>query len=113
MAILLWEKRDEEAWQEANEGGCSRSLWLSLAQTREITHPVDAIHVYKEEVHRKIEPTSNGDYSESMIYLNKLRKIMSRTNQSDQFRGYVLQLRSEFKRKRNLIKLLDQHKFPA
>lgn len=108
VGILLWENRNEEAWQEAKTDLCSKDIWMSLASTREIDHPEDSIRLYQEEIHRLIEPTTNGDYSSPMRYLVKVQKIMQRTDQEDKFNSYLFRLRLEFKRKRNLLKLLDQ-----
>lgn len=43
VGIFLWERRYDEAWREAVEGGCSPGLWLRLAAAREVDHPEDAI----------------------------------------------------------------------
>ncbi len=52
VRILLWEGRNDEAWQEASDGDCSRDLWLALASTREVSHPEDALRLYQEEARR-------------------------------------------------------------
>ncbi len=46
VEIFLDEQETEEAWQEAQAGGCRNDLWLRLAAKREIEHPEDAVSVY-------------------------------------------------------------------
>lgn len=113
VQILLWEKRNAEAWEEAQAGGCSQELWLKLAETREVSHPEDALRLYREQVMKLVEPTTNGDYSQPMKYLHRIRDIMERTGQSSQLGDYVRLLRSTYKLKRNFIKLLNENGFPA
>jgi len=112
VRILLSEGRSEEAWDEAQTGGCSRDLWLELAKLRETDHHEDALRLYREEIARKLDEVT-GDYSEPFRHILKVREILLRTEQGDKFRSYALFLRAEYKRKRNFIKLLDTNRFPA
>lgn len=113
VTILLWEQRDEEAWEEAKAGGCSRDLWLQLAQMREQNHPEDAVRVYQEEIDKELAVISNGDYGDPIRWLLKVRGLRQRLNQEERLHSYVLRLRAEYKRKRNFMKALDQQGFPA
>ena len=112
VRILLWEERNDEAWQEANDGDCSRDLWLALAATRETSHPEDALRLYRAEAEKSVQETT-GDYSQALRHLLKVREIMLRTGQDVPFRLYVQRLRAEYKRKRNFIQLLNDNRFPA
>ena len=47
VRILLWEGREEDAWREAQQGGCAEALWLELAGKREKEHPEDALEIYR------------------------------------------------------------------
>ena len=113
VTILLWERRDEEAWEEAQAGGCSRALWLQLAQMREQNHPEDAVRIYQEKIDKQLPTISNGDYEEPMRLLLRVRTLLQHMKQAERFNTYALRLRAEFKRKRNFMKLLDQNRFPA
>lgn len=62
IEVLLWEGRDEEAWREAREGGCSAELWLRLASRRERDHPEDAIAVYQSRVEQAIDRKNRKAY---------------------------------------------------
>ncbi len=46
VEIFLYEGNPEESWREAQAGGCSDSLWLRLAASRETEHPEDAAPIY-------------------------------------------------------------------
>lgn len=113
VTILLWEKRDEEAWLEAEMGDCSRELWLKLAQIREENHPQDALRLYREEIDRQLQAITNGEYKQPMTYLIKIRDLLLRTEEEDRFKTYISALRTEYKRKRNFIKILDENRFPV
>lgn len=79
VRILLWEGRSNEAWDEAPSGGCSADLWLRLADERSVSHPEDALHVYQQHIEKGVAPTTNGDYSEPMRYLLKVRDVILST----------------------------------
>lgn len=112
VRILLDEGREEEAWNEAEESGCSRQLWLELAKRREQDNPADAVRVYREEAAQRLNEVT-GDYSEPFRHILKIREILLRIGEEAQFIEYVLFLRDYYRRKRNFIKLLDTNRFPA
>lgn len=106
VEIYLWENTPEKAWKEAQEGGCSRSLWLKLAKIREEKHPADTIKIYQAEVIRLVEQTDNDAYKEAIGYIKIIKKLMAKAKQVKQYQLYINQLHVEFKRKRNFIKML-------
>jgi uncharacterized Zn finger protein len=110
VEILLWEKNAEAAWQEAKEGGCSQSLWMQLAAGREKDHPADAAEVYKKIGDSTISQTNNRAYEDAIKLINKIRILMTSMNKDKSFAGYLLEIRTKFKAKRNFIKLLDKIK---
>jgi uncharacterized Zn finger protein len=107
IEIFLWEKRYDEAWQEACAGGCSSSLWLRVAATREEKHPGDAVPIYQEMIAPTLNQTNNSAYEEAVKLLQKIRELMARLDRVTEFEDYLVALRIEYKRKRNFIKLLD------
>jgi uncharacterized Zn finger protein len=107
VEIFLWEKTPQQAWNEAQTGGCSRDLWLALASAREQAHPHDAIAVYRRLVGATVEQTNNEAYAEAVRLLRRIEKLMQRLSKSEAFADYVADLRVEYKRKRNFIKLLS------
>lgn len=108
VEIFLWEKDIEAAWQEAQAGGCSKGLWLRLAGLREKEHPRDAIAVYRKQIGPIIEQTNNEAYAEAAGLLRRIEKLMKRLAEQAAFQQYLDTVRTEYKRKRNLMKLLDK-----
>ena len=106
VEVFLWEKRHDEAWQEASAGGCSESLWLRIAATREVKHPGNAVPIYKEMI-APILKRANNAYAEAVKLLQKIRELMGRLGRVTEFEDYLAALRVEYKRKRNFIKLLE------
>jgi uncharacterized Zn finger protein len=110
VEIFLWEKRYDEAWQEASTGGCSDTLWLRVTATREKKHPSDAIPVYQEMIVTMLKRSNNSAYEESVSLIRKIRELMVRLRRENEFEDYLAALRVEYKRKRNFMKLLDEFK---
>jgi uncharacterized Zn finger protein len=111
VEIFLSENLTEEAWREANDGGCSEYLWLKLAGIREKEHPADALEVYRARVERKIEETNNQAYQQAAEWVQKVRELMTRLGREPEFEDYLVALRVNYKIKRNFIKLLDSIKW--
>ena len=107
VEIFLWENAIEAAWHEACEGGCTDFLWLQLARRREEDHPRDAITVYQKLVGPIVERTNNSAYAEAVVLIRRMKNLLNRPGESEEFRQYLTTLRTEFKRKRNFMKLLD------
>ena len=113
VRVFLWEKRYEEAWQEASAGGCTNDLWMKLAAVREENHPQDALSIYRERIAPLVEMTNNAAYAEAVELLRKIGTLMNRLGREKEFDNYLVALRVEFKRKRNFIKLLDKIPFDS
>jgi len=108
VEVFLWEKRYDEAWQEASAGGCSSGLWLRVAAAREEKHPGDAVPIYKEMIAPTLKQANNAAYAEAAKLLGKIRELMARLGRETEFEDYLAALRVEYKGKRNFIKLLDK-----
>ncbi|MFQ6005265.1 MAG: DUF6880 family protein [Woeseia sp.] len=107
VEIFLWENDPESAWEEASTGGCSDSLWLELANLRENDHPRDAIAVYQQLIVPIVNRTNNEAYAEAVALIRKIKSLMNSPAEQEEFRQYLTTLRTDFKRKRNLMKMLD------
>ncbi len=107
VRILLWEKKYEDAWRAAQEGGCSDGLWLELAAGREERHPEDALTVYRGLVAPTVEQTNSAAYQRAVALLRKVYDLLTRLGRPAEFDDYLAALRVEYKRKRSFIKLLD------
>ena len=110
VEIFLHERHIEEAWREAQAGGCRDQLWLDLAAERETTHPEDAIGVYLRFAERSIADTSNGRYEAAMQLLEKAAALMHDLGKSRDFDRKLDALRQQFKAKRNLQKLAESRR---
>jgi uncharacterized Zn finger protein len=95
------------AW-DAARGIASARQWLTLADLVGGDRPGDALPVYL----RAIEPlrSQTGDpvYAQVADLLVKIRDCHERLGTGTQFTAYLTWLRADQKRKRNLIRLLDQ-----
>ena len=105
VAILLWERDVDAAWNEACQRGCTIGQWLELALLRQDGHPEDALRIYQDDVRRLVE-AGNAAYGEALDRVQSLRSLLAKMGQEERFAEYVTELRSEYKRKRNFMKLL-------
>ena len=108
VRIFLWEKDEEAAWREAQEGGCSNDLWLELAAKRDKDHPEDALPIYQRQIEPTLDRKNNEAYAETIGLLRKVRELMVRLERKDEFTNYLEKVRAAHKPKRNFMKLLDR-----
>ncbi|NNG05292.1 MAG: hypothetical protein HKM95_14505 [Inquilinus sp.] len=108
VEIFLDECDPAAAWREAQAGGCSEGFWLRLAKTRERSHPDDAVRIYKNHVAALLRNTGDRVYNDAVGFLEKIRTIFAGSGADAAFRPYLTEIRAMHKRKRNLMKLLDQ-----
>jgi len=69
---------------------------------------IDATKVYQRLVGPIIERTNNDAYREAVGLIKKTRKLMKRTGDDKEFKQYIADIRTEFKRKRNFMAMLDR-----
>ena len=108
VEILLDEQAVDEAWAEAQSGGCHARLWLQLAAAREKPHPADALQVYQERVTQVIPQGGQTAYKEAVELLKKVRKLLGRLDRKEEFPAYCAQVRAAHGKKRSLLRLLDE-----
>jgi uncharacterized Zn finger protein len=108
VEILLWEKKIDEAWAEANAGVCEESIWLKLAEKRAAQHPEDAIKVYKWLINKRVPLTNNRAYADAAELVKKIKPIITQSRGKNAFDDYLAELRVTYKEKRNFIKLLEK-----
>lgn len=108
VEIYLSEKHAEAAWQEAQAGGCSSALWLTLAERREKTHPEDALPIYKRHLDSTLAQTNNAAYETGVRLLKKIHGAMSRMGQQQTFAPYLASVRVTYARKRNFVRLIEE-----
>jgi uncharacterized Zn finger protein len=108
VEIFLYERDNEAAWREAQEGGCSDGLWLQLAAARENEHPADAAPLYLKQAEATVSATQNGRYDDSVELLVKAAAVMKRMDRSAEFVRNLDALRAKYKIRRNFVGLLEQ-----
>jgi uncharacterized Zn finger protein len=106
--VLLLDGNSEQAWIEAQAGGCRRDQWLELARLREAEHPEDALPIWREEVDREIGAMNNQSYANAVVTIERVGRLMSAAGRGDQFAPYVTGVREAHRRKRNLMKLFAE-----
>ncbi|AKA05818.1 hypothetical protein SAZ_27790 [Streptomyces noursei ZPM] len=107
--VLLDDKDVDAAWQAATEAGAHDRQWLSLADQARATRPADALGVYLRLAEPLTRRTGNHVYEELVSLLLSIRDCHRRLGSPEEFTGYVTALRTAQKRKRNLMRLMDDH----
>ena len=108
VEIFLWENKIDDALAAAHEDGCSEQLWLKLAAGLETPRPADALDIYLQRVVPKISETNGQAYAEAVKLLKKAQELSRRLGREHEFSSFVAALRTDHKRKRNFIALLDK-----
>lgn len=111
VEIFLWEGETDQAWIEAQNGGCSKQLWMQLADQRAVENPEDALSVYLPAIEPLIKQTSNDAYRQAVALLVKVKTLMERIGCEDDFERRLNSLVTIYKRKRNFIKYLLESGF--
>ncbi|MGO4752479.1 hypothetical protein AB4212_28380, partial [Streptomyces sp. 2MCAF27] len=106
---LLGDKDTDAAWQAATETGAHDQQWLTLADQGRAARPADALTVYRRLAEPLTKQTGNTTYEQLTSLLLSIRDCHRRLDTSDEFTTYLTALRADQKRKRNLMRLLDQH----
>lgn len=112
VQILLWEKKQEDAWREAQGDSCSERWWLELSAWREKTHPEDCVPIWRRRVERLTQHADQRDYAPAAESLAKLGELMKRIGEGKKFEELVRRLRDELRRRVNFIKELNKRKLP-
>lgn len=109
VRVFLWEGDPDAAWQAAVDGGCTRHIWLELADRRRAEHPGDALTVYREHVEEIIGRKDKRAYEEAVRLMDRtIRPLFTESGRSGDFPRYVDEVRAAHKPKRNLMKLIDR-----
>jgi uncharacterized Zn finger protein len=107
VEVFLHEQNIEQAWQEAQAGGCIDALWLQLAALREQDRPADAAAVYLRLGDESVTRTSDGRYELGIALLERAAALMHRVDRSAEFQRCFDAIRQRLKNKRNLQKLAE------
>ncbi|MER6105172.1 hypothetical protein ABT115_23360 [Streptomyces sp. NPDC001832] len=106
---LLDDKDIDAAWQAATATGAHDRQWLTLADQARAIRPADALRVYRRLAEPLEKQTGNAVYEQLTSLLLSMRDCHRRLGTTDELTAYLAALRAGQKRKRNLMRLLDQH----
>ncbi|MFF9778901.1 SWIM zinc finger domain-containing protein [Streptomyces sp. NPDC013978] len=106
---LLDDEDPAAAWQAATETGAHDKQWLTLADQVRADRPADALDVYLRLAEPLTTQTGNTVYEQLVALLLSIRDCHRRLGTPDAFKVYANALRASQRRKRNLIRLMDEH----
>ena len=105
----LIDDRDLDAAWAAAKDAASERQWLRLADASTASHPADALAVYHTTIGSLKVHTGDDNYRRIASLLLSARACHLALGTPDEFTRYLAALRVEQKRKRNLMKILDQN----
>ncbi|UUU21576.1 SWIM zinc finger family protein [Streptomyces sp. DSM 40750] len=105
---LLDDQDTMAAWQAAVETGAHDRQWLKLADQVRADRPADALDVYLRLAEPLTTQTGNAVYEQLVGLLLSIRDCHHRLGTPDMFTAYVAALRASQRRKRNLMRLMDE-----
>jgi uncharacterized Zn finger protein len=97
----------EAAWRAA-EGRASDRQWLALADLVRDDRPADALEAYRRAIKPLTRHTGDGNYREIARLLLLARDCHRRLGTEDEFAADLAALRTDQRRKRKLLKILDE-----
>lgn len=108
VSIFLREGDAEAMWDAFSGGKVDVGLWEPVADARGRTHHEEAITLYKRLLPHVVEGGSRGShYGEALAIVKKIRALRVAHKQLGMFGDELAEIRLEWKRKRNFMKLLD------
>ena len=112
VEILLWERNPDDAWAEAVAGGCSETLWLKLAETREKEHPADCVPIWHRHMINLTQHADQSNYAPAAKALQKLGHLLHRLGRDKEFAHLMADIRQTRKARRNFITELNKLHLP-
>ncbi|MFJ8201061.1 SWIM zinc finger domain-containing protein [Streptomyces sp. NPDC096152] len=106
---LLDDKDVDAAWQAATRTGAHDRQWLALADQARADRPADALGVYLRLAEPLTNQTGNRVYEQLVALQLSIRDCHRRLGTLNEFAVHVTALRTAQRRKRNLMRLMDEH----
>lgn len=106
VRIYLWEADLQVALQAAKQDGCVASTWRELAERLEDSDPGEATAIYRDQVEFTIDRKTKGGYRYAAKEIIKIRDLMDRAGQAEEFPAFIEQIRETHRRKRTFMKIL-------
>ncbi len=110
VAIALWERNLDLAREHAAAGPCAPDQLLALATALEPEWPDEAFEYYRRLVRHTMEfvyGNPNDIYAQAFVHVQRIAKLLERLDRPAERGAYLEYLRTEYRRKRNFMKLLD------
>jgi uncharacterized Zn finger protein len=107
VEIFLHEGDSDAALAEAKSGGCTGSAWTQIAQAREKDHPQDAAAIYRNSIDGIVDQTNNRAYDAAAKLAAKIKALMQRSGQKEEFAVWLEALRVKHKAKRNFMQRIE------
>jgi len=108
VEIFLWEGDPEQAWLEAEKGGCSTDLWLKLCKKREADRPADVYPIYMKLAEESVMRKKNEAYRIAIKRIKAARQLAERCEQPGAFDAMLSKIKIMHKPKRNFMKYLAE-----
>jgi uncharacterized Zn finger protein len=106
--IALFKKRNDEALNWFQRAPNKSSHADAIAWAVQKKHPDVSLEIWQNKIETLIAKVKPAAYRDAMPYLKKMKKLMQSIKQNDNYRRYVLQLRSQHKAKKRLMQELDK-----
>ena len=107
VEIFLHEGDSDAALAEANAGGCTDSAWEQLAHAREKDHPKDAAAIYRNSVDGIVDQVNNRAYDDAAARIKRIKTLMERAGQKEEFVAWLEALRVPHKARRNFMQRIE------
>jgi uncharacterized Zn finger protein len=108
---LFLDREPDAAWQVTEDHpdwdpGPSR--WKRLAESREPSHPGDAMVVYFKLADVELETTGRTAYTRAAVLLRRARRAAEAAGRRKEFSDHVTALREKFRKRPALMEILDR-----
>lgn len=110
VEIFLHEGDSDAALAEARAGGCTGEAWMKLALAREKDHPQDAAAIYRNSIDGIIDHKNNRAYDKAAELAGKIKALMQRAGEKEEFATWLEALREKHKAKRNFMQRIERLK---
>jgi hypothetical protein len=108
---LLLDREPDAAWrvtEDHPDWDPGQRLWKRLAESRESSHPADAMVVYFKLADAELETTGRTAYTKAAMLLRQARRAADAADRRQEFSQHVAALRERFRRRPALIEILDR-----
>jgi uncharacterized Zn finger protein len=108
---LLADGEPEAAWRVADDQpdwDPGRRRWKRLAESRESSHPADAMAVYFKLADFELETTGRSSYTRAAALLKKARRAADAAGRRGEFSEHLVALREQFRKRPALLEILDR-----